>query len=302
MKHDTPAVGPTKIAGASPTSHAFISQNLKIRYLDWGNHGAPILILQHGNRDHAHSWDFIAQVLSKDWHVIVPDLRGHGDSDWSPDGVYSVAFYLYDFVQMIQQVSRNPVYIVAHSLGGYIATRYAALYPHMLKKLVVIEGVGMPPEVAQYIAAHQIDEIWRNWIDERQKIEHKKRSKYKTVEDAVRRMMKENPHLTAEQAAHFTHHGVVANDDGTWSWKFDDYVRSMTPIDFTEEQLRYLYRQISCPVLLMRGEESWGADPALDGTVDYFQNARFVSFSKSGHWPQHNQPKQFISELQKFLS
>ena len=70
----------------TPTSHFFTSLRSRLHYLDWGNPSAPLLILVHGGFDHAHSWDWTARVLAQDFHVIAPDLRGHGDSAWSPTG------------------------------------------------------------------------------------------------------------------------------------------------------------------------------------------------------------------------
>ena len=101
-----------------PTSHSFISQRLKLRYVDWGNPDAPPLILLHGGRDHARSWDWTAETLRARWHVIAPDLRGHGDSDWSADGDYGSLANLYDLAQLIHQLKLAPVTIVAHSYGG----------------------------------------------------------------------------------------------------------------------------------------------------------------------------------------
>ena len=66
---------------------------------------------------------------ASDWHIICPDLRGHGDSQWSPDGNYSMAAYIYDLAQLIHQQGLAPVTIVAHSLGGNICLRYAGVYP-----------------------------------------------------------------------------------------------------------------------------------------------------------------------------
>ncbi len=76
---------------ASPTSHSYISQRLKLHYVDWGNPQAPPLLLLHGGQDHCRSWDWVADRLRADWHVMATDLRGHGDSAWSPDGDYSMA-------------------------------------------------------------------------------------------------------------------------------------------------------------------------------------------------------------------
>jgi len=78
-----------------PISKTYASQGLKLHYLDWGNEAAPLLFLVHGMRDHARSWDWVASELRHDWHVVVPDLRGHGDSEWSPDGAYHAPYYLH---------------------------------------------------------------------------------------------------------------------------------------------------------------------------------------------------------------
>ncbi|NLY59590.1 MAG: alpha/beta fold hydrolase [Gammaproteobacteria bacterium] len=71
--------------------HCFYhSRGLRLHYLDWGNPQAPLLILVHGGLEHARVWDQLAQQLRADRHVVVPDLRGHGDSDWSGGGAYTI--------------------------------------------------------------------------------------------------------------------------------------------------------------------------------------------------------------------
>ena len=78
-------------------------------------------------------------------------------------------------------------------------------------------------------------------------------------------MQTENPHLTEAQARHLTIHGSTQNEDGTFSWKFDNYVRAFAPVSLPQEEQYALYRRISCPTLLFRGTESWAADPETDG-------------------------------------
>src|SRR5947209_18151539 len=73
-------------SGPGPTSHTYFSQRLRLHYVDWGNPAKPPLLLVHGGRDHCRNWDWVAGALHQDWHVLAPDLRGHGDSQWSPDG------------------------------------------------------------------------------------------------------------------------------------------------------------------------------------------------------------------------
>src|SRR3546814_12717542 len=75
---------------SGPISNSFISQRLKLHYVDWGNESAPPLLLVHGGRDHCRSWDWVAERLADRYHIIAPDLRGHGDSAWSPDGQYDM--------------------------------------------------------------------------------------------------------------------------------------------------------------------------------------------------------------------
>ena len=135
------------MASAGPTSNSFISQRLKLHYVDWGNRGAPPLLLVHGGRDHCRNWDWVADKLRNRYHIIAPDLRGHGDSAWSPDGNYAMDGFVYDLAQLIHQLDLGPISIVAHSMGGNIALRYTGLYPQNVRKLVAIEGLGPSPKI-----------------------------------------------------------------------------------------------------------------------------------------------------------
>ncbi len=129
-------------SGPGPTSRIYFSQRLRLHYVDWGNAGAPPLVLVHGGRDHCRNWDWVAAELRRDWHIIAPDLRGHGDSEWSKDGTYMMAGYIYDLAQLIHQQKLAPVTLIAHSLGGNIALRYTGLYPENVARLIAIEGLG----------------------------------------------------------------------------------------------------------------------------------------------------------------
>src|SRR3984893_2691810 len=136
----------TDLERSGPTSRIYFSQRLRLHYVDWGNPEAPPLLLVHGARAHCRNWDWPAAPLRHDWHVLAPDLRGHGDSQWSPDGNYSTAAYVYDLAQLIHQQELPPAPIVSHSLGGNIAIRYAGVYPDTVRRLVAIEGLGPSPK------------------------------------------------------------------------------------------------------------------------------------------------------------
>ena len=62
----------------SPTSHSFYSQRLRLHYVEWGNPEAPTLVFVHGVRDHGRTWDDLLTHFVDDYHIVVPDLRGHG--------------------------------------------------------------------------------------------------------------------------------------------------------------------------------------------------------------------------------
>src|ERR1700734_1600020 len=125
-----------------PVSRFFCSQRLRLHYLDWGDREAPPLLLIHGVRDHARNGDAVAARLRKDWHVIAPDLRGHGDSDWAAGGFYPTEAYVYDLWRLISEANLAPMSMIGHSLGGNIALRYAGAYPEHVAKMIAIEGLA----------------------------------------------------------------------------------------------------------------------------------------------------------------
>src|SRR4051812_23712502 len=284
-----------------PTSRTYFSQRLRLHYVDWGNPTAPPLLLLHGGRDHCRNWDWVAARLRRKWHIIAPDLRGHGDSQWSADGSYTMPGYIYDLAQLVHQQQLAPVTIVAHSLGGNIALRYAGTFPEAVRKLVAIEGLGPSPRILAERATKTIDERLRHWVEEKRGLAGRLPRRYASVEEAWKRMQEENKHLSPEQARHLTQHGVNQNEDGTYSWKFDNYVRSWPPYDMTYAEVEELWARISCPTLLVYGKESWASNPAEDGRARHFKNAEVVSIERAGHWVHHDRLDEFVILARKFL-
>ena len=286
---------------SGPTSRIYFSQRLRLHYVDWGNPGAPPLLLVHGGRDHCRNWDWVAAALRHDWHVLAPDLRGHGDSQWSPDGNYAVAGYVYDLAQLIHQQELAPVTIVAHSLGGVIALRYAGIYPDTVSRLVAIEGLGSSPKRLAERSKRSMADRMQDWISWQRMLSGRVPRRYASIEDAFRRMQEENQHLSPEQARHLTQYGVNQNEDGTYSWKFDNYVRAEPPYEMTGEEIQELWERISCPTLLVYGKESWASDPVKDGRAGHFRNAKVVAVDNAGHWVHHDRLEEFLRLLGEFL-
>jgi pimeloyl-ACP methyl ester carboxylesterase len=279
-----------------PISRYYSSQRLKLHYAVWGDESSPPLLLIHGNRNHARTWDQVAVQLMREYCVYAVDLRGHGDSQWSVGGQYSLPEFVLDVAMLGRELNRNPLTVIGHSLGGAVALEYTGVFPQFVKKVVAVEGLG--PPVREHVAAPS---RMRSWIGQMQEFDTRKPRRYTSLDDATKRMMEENPHLTAEMARHLTLHGMRKNDDGTSSWKFDNYVRLHSPYEFNIAEARELWNQIRCPTLLIRGSESWASDPEQDGKATAFHNYKNVLVKDAGHWVHHDQLDAFMTVVWDFL-
>lgn len=289
------------MALVGPTSHIYFSQRLRLHYVDWGNPDAPTLLMVHGGRDHCRNWDWVAQALRSDYHIIAPDLRGHGDSQWMIGGSYNTIDYVYDIAQLVHQTSSEPIKIIAHSMGGSISLTYAGVYPERVQKMVVIEGMGPSPKMLKERDKTPTQARLKEWVQNMRKSAGRIPRRYPNLEEALQRMQEENPHLSADQARHLTVHGSYQNEDGTYSWKFDNYMRNWSPVGLPAQDVFELYRNIQCPTLLVRGTESWASDPAEDGRMQYFRDARLENIENAGHWVHHDQLDRFVTLARSFL-
>jgi pimeloyl-ACP methyl ester carboxylesterase len=243
---------------AEPVSRYYFSQRLKLHYVVWGDEANPPVLLVHGNRDHARTWDRVAERLRDRWCVYA---------------------------------------VIAHSLGGAAALEYAGVFPERVRKLVAIEGLG--PRIGEQTPGSQ---RMRAWVNSMRDFDRRRPRRYVTIDDAVRRMLEENPHLTEEMARHLTIHGSRRNEDGTFSWKFDNYVRLRSPYEFNIAEAREIWNQIRCPVLLVRGSESWASDPEADGKASAFHNYTAVVVKDAGHWVHHDQLDVFMQLVDPFIA
>ncbi len=289
-------------ASRDPTSHSYFSQRLRLHYVDWGNEDAPPMLLVHGGRDHCRNWDWVAHAFRDEYHVIAPDLRGHGDSQWLIGANYSIVDYVYDVAQLIEQKKLYPITIIGHSLGGSISLSYAGTYSERIDRVVAIEGLGPSPKIIEERASLTPTERMREWIETVRELAGRFPHRYRSVEEAEERMQAANPHLSPDQAHHLSIHGTTQNEDGSYSWKFDNYVRAFSPFAFNADEAHALWRRIECPVLLIRGAESWASDPQKDGRAKFFRNAQSVNVDGAGHWVHHDQFDDFLRLVRKFLT
>ena len=209
--------------------------------------------------------------------------------------------FVYDMAQLIHQLGLAPVSIIAHSMGGNIATRYAGIFPENVRKLVNIEGLGLSPKMQAERDAIGIQKRFRQWIEDKRNAAGRTPKRYPTIEAAYDRMKAENSYLTDEQARHRTVHGISRNEDGTWSWKFDNYLNIWAIFDMPREDLLSIWQSITCPMLLLYGEKSWASNPEKDGRIEHFPTAKVVEYENAGHWLHHDQFDRFMADVKAFL-
>ena len=280
----------------NPTSHSYFSQRLRLHYLDWGNDAAPDLLLVHGVHDHCHSWDWLAQSLRERFHVVAPDLRGHGDSEWTLGSPYTYLEYVQDIAQLVRQRRLAPLAVISHSLGGTIASIFAGAFPELVQRLVVIEGVGLYPRDMD-----SPGERLRLWIDSNHALAARVPRRYPTLEDAYQRMQETNPHLSPAQARHLTAHGSNQNEDGTYTWKFDNYTRTPRPYDIPNADMAALWQCIECPVLIVNSREGYPHRIGQDDTLRHFRDATLREIDDAGHWTHHDQLESCLGLIDDFL-
>ncbi|MCI0830320.1 MAG: alpha/beta hydrolase [Chloroflexi bacterium] len=111
---------------------------LKVRYLDWGGDGPPLLAL-HGLASSANWYDIVARLLRDRYHIYAPDQRGHGQTTSAPDG-YDWKSLSDDLAGLLDHIGLDQVAVMGHSWGGNVATNFAADYPGRVSRLIMIEG------------------------------------------------------------------------------------------------------------------------------------------------------------------
>ncbi len=281
-----------------PISHFFYSHRLRLQFWDWGSEGKPVLVLVHGGLDHARNWDNVAKALCQDYHVYALDLRGHGNSAWGTGAIYSVIEHVLDLSALLDIINKFPVSIVGHSLGAITSLMYSGIYPDRVKKLVTIEGVGLP---IQHDATPTTDRV-RKWIESVRKTENRASHSYPDLASAVHRMKEANPFLSDAMAEHLTLHGTNWNADGSLIWKFDNFARLFPPYGVNLDEAKQVLGSITCPTLLFWARQSFAQDPETDPLGMAIRNREIVRVDQAGHWLHHDQLEIFLRETKRFLA
>jgi len=269
----------------------------------WGNDDAPMLFMLHGWMDVSASFQFLIDALKRDWHVIAPDWRGFGLSEyagksyWFPD-------YLADLDAILQHYSpERPVNLLGHSLGANVAGIYAGVRLERVKKLILLEGFGMPTT--------QPDEAptrYAKWLDEVQANPHMR--SYATSQQVAQRLQKNNPRLSDERAAFLAQHWAAKNEAGTWDIQADPWHKLPNPNLYRVEEIMACWQAVTAQVLWIEAKNSellWPMEPdgearaEIDRRVTHLRRVTKLMVEDAGHMLQHDQPEIVAHALDQFL-
>ncbi len=235
--------------------------------------------------------------LQERFHVIAPDMRGHGDSDRvGTGGYYYFLDYIADLHSFIEQLGRDKISLVGHSMGGSIASYYAGTFPATLRNLVLMEGMG-PPE-NDTPAPDRVQHWIRGWKRAKTRTPHV----YSNVADAAEKLLARDPLLGPDLAQELAEWGTKPSGDGV-VFKHDPLHLSMGPIGYSVAIARQYLQRITCPVLLIEGAESRmrHGEEEYARRVAGLSNYRMTELPGAGHILQRHQPDALAQLLLDFV-
>jgi pimeloyl-ACP methyl ester carboxylesterase len=269
-----------------------LATGLTYNILEWDGPGDLTFVLVHGYADLGYMWHQVAERLAPHGHVIAPDLRGHGDSDWiSGGGYYHFLDYVADLDDVIGQLARRRVVLAGHSMGGSISGYYAGTRPQRLTGLALLEGLG-PPDMAGLDGPART----AGWIDG-WRTARANTAPMPSIEEAVRRLRKHDGRLDEDLAWRLAEVGTRKVEGGL-AWKHDPLHRTFGPYPFRVETAIKHWRAIACPVVIVDGADSRLTPPSdeLARRRGYFANHRHVVVADAGHAIPRHQPAK-VAEL-----
>jgi pimeloyl-ACP methyl ester carboxylesterase len=301
----------------TPESIRIPTRQFDLAALDYGNDGAPPMLLAHGMRDLAWSLDSIAQAFCDRYRVVSLDLRGHGDS--GRPGYYAINHFVSDLHRTILHLELERPIVVGHSFGGEVASQLAGIFPELPSACVLVEGLGPPPwEGEGSEALHRA--MARRTVESLDSIATHGRS-LPDLETAMQRLKQTHPKLGPERLRMLAAAGTRPHPEGGICWKWDPMLRTMFG-SFSRDQIEERWGWIECPVLVVIGGESgtwWSQGPPgmstprekrraylppseLDRRLGLFRDVRCVEIPGAGHMLHFDAPDALNDAIEAFLS
>jgi pimeloyl-ACP methyl ester carboxylesterase len=276
---------------------------LHYHVLEWGatDPGRDhTVVLVHGFLDLAYSWEEVVEAgLGARFHVVAPDMRGHGDSDWvGAGGYYHFLDYLADLHEVISTLGRRRVSLVGHSMGGNIAAYYAGTYPDRIAHLALLEGLG-PPETVDTGPDRVVA-----WLAAWRSVRERPLKTYADVAEAAARLREHDPLLDEARSLRLAAHGTTRAPDGRLRYKHDPLHATIGPYGYRVEVARRFWERIRCPVLLIEGSEStFQLHPdEVERRRAFLQRSSTARIEGAGHMMLRHRPLEVAAALGDFLA
>jgi pimeloyl-ACP methyl ester carboxylesterase len=292
-----------------PAASRFVElRGMRHHVLSWGDPAAPLVVMLHGWMDVAASFQFLVDALAQRWHVVAPDLRGFGRSQWQPQG-YWFADYVADLDALLDTLSPEPVRLVGHSLGGNVVMHYAGARPTRVRALVSLEGFGIPFELGSSAPAKL-----GKWLDALR--DPPQFRSYASFADVADRLQKTNPRLPRDKAEFLAAHWAQATPRGDVALTSDPRHKLPFPTVYRMEETFAVWRAIEAPVLWVAAAQShvprWlEAHPEGEIGVDGLDGVRrrlaevpggtLTVIEDATHMLHHDQPEAVARAIEPFL-
>jgi pimeloyl-ACP methyl ester carboxylesterase len=292
-----------------PASHFVPVRGLQYHVLTWGEPvapgaGPPPLVMVHGWMDVGASFQFVVDALDDGRHVLAPDWRGFGRSSSPGADAYWFPDYLGDLDALLDALAPDrPVDLLGHSMGGNVAMSYAGVRPQRIRRLINLEGFGLP-ETRPGQAPRRLAQ----WLDELKAPQTLK--PYDSLAAVAERLMKNNPRLPADKAAWLAPHWARRGDDGRWHILGDPAHKRVNPTLYRKDEVLEAWKLITAPVLWVEGANTdvgkfWGdryprAD--FEARLAHVKQLERCVLADCGHMLHHDQPQALAERLRAFLA
>ncbi len=294
----------------TPHSEFVPIRNLQYHVQVWGEPSPDQipLVMVHGWMDVAASYQFVVDALSHDHYVIAPDWRGYGktpsgdvDNYWFPD-------YMADLDFLLDHYSPDrPVNLVGHSLGGNVVMLYGGVRPERIRRLVNLEGFGLPATTPDMAPAR-----YAKWMDELKKLHRGELDlkAYDAVTGVARRLMKTNPRLTPDKANWLAQHWAQEDSEGKWTIMGQPAHKVISANLYHVEEVFALYRRLNMPVLAVEASDNslglwWQGKFTLEQYHERIKNVPNVEIAliqDAGHMMHHDQPEVLAALIERFIA
>ena len=273
-----------------PAEADLLANGIRLHYLDWGGTARRSMLFLHGGGLTAHTWDLVCLALRPRFHCYAMDLRGHGDSEWSPSMKYGLDVYAGDVEQVVQTLQLRDFLLVGMSLGGLTALAYAGQHSALLRLLILVDvGPTVRPAGARRIM---------DFVLESDELD--------SVDEFVERAIRFNPHRNPELLKRSLLHNLRQLPNGKWTWKYDRRHRQRRDYhqaDLRRQELWKDVAKIRCPTLVVRGEQSdVFTDEDAAAVTNALPDGRWVKVASAGHTVQGDNPRGLLEALEPFLA